>query len=134
MWLGFSTLIVDGRQWAVITMTRMAMSRVIVLRLKTGYEEKFISIPEDELGSYIGKVNPQRTFDIRADSDNDEPQPPELLTEAEPEAEEPIDIDPTTILHSEECLANTDMQECVEGCPVAVWYASQPTETETSDD
>ena len=68
MWVGFPVIEYEDKRWAVITITWRCLARQYDLRLRNGYEDKFISIAEEDYaGLFDPGSNPQQPFDLRED-------------------------------------------------------------------
>jgi len=68
MWVGFPVIEYEGRKWAVITITWSCSTRQYALRLRSGWEDKFIDIDRGDYdGLFDPETNPQRPFDLRED-------------------------------------------------------------------
>jgi len=68
MWVGFPVIEYEGRQWAVVTITWSCTARQYDLRLRSGWEDKFITIASGDYDALFDPdINPQQTFDLRED-------------------------------------------------------------------
>lgn len=133
-WIGFPVVSVEGLKYAVTQILKWG-DGTYTLRMRRGWEDRFLQITESDYPQLFGPdVNPQMKFHLQTRVP-DQPTP-ELYIAARPEQcwrcgldtivdEALLEEDPSTIEHSEECLAMGG-SDCVEGCPVAEWYDRHP--------
>jgi len=65
MWVGFPVIEYEGKRWAVIGISWRCLARQYDLRLRRGWEDKFITVAEGDYEPLFGPANPQRPFDLR---------------------------------------------------------------------
>lgn len=73
MWIAYPVIqLQDGTRWAVTVITWRPLSQEYDLRLRRGYEDKFMTIAKDDYDGLVGDGNPQQPFDLRGDEEEHE--------------------------------------------------------------